>query len=64
MEYTVIQECIRMLNGLDKALEQKVAERDRRWQLAQEMAVYGVTPANNRLDLHPFYSLDSQKKIR
>jgi hypothetical protein len=32
-----------MLNGLDKALEQKVAERDRRWQLAQEMAVYGVT---------------------
>ena len=36
------KECIRMLNGLEKTLERKVPERERRWQLAEETAVYGV----------------------
>jgi len=36
------KECIRMLNGLEKTLERKVQERERRWQLAGEIAVYGV----------------------
>ena len=36
------KECIRMLNGLEKTLERKVPERERRWQLAEERAVYGV----------------------
>jgi len=31
-----------MLNGLEKTLERKVPERKRRWQLAEETAVYGV----------------------
>jgi hypothetical protein len=33
---------IRMLNGLEKTLERKVPERERRWQLAEESAVYGA----------------------
>jgi len=37
------KECIRMLNGLGKKLERKIPERERRWQLAEETAVYGVT---------------------
>jgi hypothetical protein len=32
-----------MLNGLEKTLERKIPERERRWQLAEETAVYGVT---------------------
>ena len=36
------KECIRMLNGLEKTLERKVPERERRCQLAEETAVYGV----------------------
>ncbi|RLB77092.1 MAG: hypothetical protein DRH24_16810 [Deltaproteobacteria bacterium] len=36
-------ECIRMLNGLEKTLERKIPERERRWQLAEETAVYGLT---------------------
>ena len=36
------KECIRMLNGLEKTLERKIPERERRWQLAEELAVYGV----------------------
>jgi four helix bundle protein len=36
------KECIRMLNGLEKTLERKVPERERRWQLAEETTVYGV----------------------
>jgi len=32
-----------MLNGLEKTLERKVPERERRWQLAEETVVYGVT---------------------
>ena len=35
------KECIRMLNGLEKTLERKVPERERRWQVAEESAVYG-----------------------
>jgi hypothetical protein len=31
-----------MLNGLEKTLKRKVPERERRWQLAEETAVYGV----------------------
>jgi len=30
------------LNGFEKTLERKVLERERRWQLAEESAVYGV----------------------
>ena len=37
------KECIRMLNGLEKTLERKIPERERRWQLAEETAVYGLT---------------------
>ena len=36
------KECIRMLNGLEKTLERKVPERERRWQIAEETAVYGA----------------------
>jgi four helix bundle protein len=35
------KECIRMLNGLEKTLERKVPERDRRWQVKEESKVYG-----------------------
>jgi len=31
-----------MLNRFEKTLERKVPERERRWQLAEESAVYGV----------------------
>ena len=31
-----------MLNGLEKTLERKDPARGRRWQLAEETAVYGV----------------------
>ena len=34
------KECIRMLNGLEKTLEQKVPQRERRWQIAEESALY------------------------
>jgi len=37
------KECIRMLNGLEKTLERKIPERERRWQLAEESTVYGLT---------------------
>jgi four helix bundle protein len=37
------KECIRMLNGLEKTLERKIPERERRWQLAEETGVYGLT---------------------
>ena len=36
------KECIRILNGLEKTLERKIPERERRWQLTEEAAVYGV----------------------
>lgn len=35
------KECIRMLNGLEKTLERKLPEQDRRWQVAEENTVYG-----------------------
>ena len=34
------KECIRMLNGLEKTLERKVPEKDRRLQVSEEFAVY------------------------
>jgi len=34
------KECIRMLNGLEKTLEHKVPEKDRRWQVAEELEGY------------------------
>ena len=35
------KECIRMLNGLEKTLERKIPEREQRWQIAEEPAVFG-----------------------
>jgi four helix bundle protein len=40
------KECIRMLNGLEKTLERKVPEKDRRWQIAEDLSDYS---ANNEL---------------
>jgi four helix bundle protein len=34
------KECIRMLNGLEKTLERKVPQKDRRWQVAEETSEY------------------------
>jgi four helix bundle protein len=36
------KECIRMLNGLEKALERKIPTRERRWQVAEESVLYSV----------------------
>jgi four helix bundle protein len=36
------KECIRMLNGLEKTLERKVPQRERRWQIEEEAAPYGA----------------------
>jgi len=36
------KECIRMLNGLEKTLERKIPERERRWQVMEGSAVYGT----------------------
>jgi four helix bundle protein len=33
--------CIRMLNGLEKTLERKLPERERRWQVSERSEVYG-----------------------
>jgi len=41
--------CVRMLNGLEKTLERKIPERERRWQVAEEFAVYG---SNNDTHSH------------
>jgi len=35
------KKCIRMLNGLEKTLEQKIPERERRWHVTEESAVFG-----------------------
>jgi hypothetical protein len=32
-----------VLNGLEKTLERKIPERERRWQFAEESAVYTLT---------------------
>ena len=36
------KQCIRMLNGLEKSLERKIPERDRRWKLEEESESYTV----------------------
>jgi four helix bundle protein len=36
------KECIRMLNGLEKTLERKIPERERRWQISEESIDYGT----------------------
>jgi len=33
--------CIRMLNGLEKSLERKLPNRERRWQVKEGSAMYG-----------------------
>jgi four helix bundle protein len=35
------KECIRMLNGLERKLEDKLPERERRWQVAEDIQEYG-----------------------
>ena len=42
------KECIRMLNGLEKTLEQKVPERDRRWQVNEASSAYSLPD-----EIHP-----------
>ena len=37
------KECIRMLNGLEKRLEEKLPAHDRRWEVAEPHAAYGAT---------------------
>jgi four helix bundle protein len=34
------KECIRMLNGLEKTLERKIPEREQRWQIAEQSAMF------------------------
>jgi len=36
------QECIRMLNGLEKTLERKLPAKDRRWNVAEDIVPYGA----------------------
>ena len=36
-------EVYRMLNGLEKTLERKLPDRERRWQVAEESSEYGVS---------------------
>ena len=38
------KECIRMLNGLEKSLEQHLPEKDRRWQISEDPSPYGDEP--------------------
>ena len=49
------KECIRMLNGLEKTLERKIPEKDRRWQLTEESAEYGL---NDELPLQGWPIVD------
>ena len=37
------KECVRMLNGLEKTLERKVPEKDRRWQVAEATSEYSIS---------------------
>ena len=39
------KECIRMLNGLEKKLESKLPEKERKWLIAEEPEEYGSYPA-------------------
>ena len=41
------KECVRMLNGLEKTLERKVPSKERRWEVAEESAIYGVNDELN-----------------
>ena len=36
------KECIRMLNGLEKTLERKIPERERRWQISDQTERFTV----------------------
>jgi hypothetical protein len=45
-------ECLRILNGLEKTLERKVPEREHRWKLAEETAVYGANDESFPQDWH------------
>ena len=36
------KECIRMLNGLEKTLEWKIPDKDKRWQVSEEESNYGA----------------------
>jgi four helix bundle protein len=36
------RECVRMLNGLEKTLERKIPERERRWKISEGSATYGA----------------------
>ena len=36
------QQCIRMLNGLEKTLERKLPETDRRWRVSEQSISYGT----------------------
>ena len=36
------RECIRMLNGLERTLERKIPDQERRWQVSEESQVYGA----------------------
>jgi four helix bundle protein len=38
------KECIRMLNGLEKTLERKLPDSERRWQIAESRGEYGTEP--------------------
>jgi hypothetical protein len=40
------KECIRMLNGLEKTLEQKIPDKNRRWDFSEENETYHVTAAS------------------
>jgi four helix bundle protein len=42
------KECIRMLNGLEKTLERKLPERERRWAVSDPLEVYNddIEPAD------------------
>jgi len=37
------KECIRMLNGLEKTLERKIPERERRWQISDQSERFSVS---------------------
>lgn len=39
------QECVRMLNGLERTLEQKLPASERRWQVSEDRVPYGSDTA-------------------
>ena len=40
---TRYKECIRMLNGMERTLEQKLPAADRRWKIAENTGEYGAS---------------------